>query len=156
MLDVFRTLVKHLRISIEGPQEQLSLEDSRQFQRSITKTVGEFAGVLPDYHKPDIMNLINSYMVTAADGTVSADPDPRSEWGHFTTLVQLFMQHRSQLAASLVQCLKAVANTYHPAILETTFPDSLFTSLVQLFALQNQSVYINHHIADLLDPLCPY
>ena len=32
------------------------------FQDSITKTIGEFAGVLPDYHKPDIMNLINSYM----------------------------------------------------------------------------------------------
>lgn len=67
VLDVFRTLVKHLRISIEGTHgaesEQLvSSQDSQQFQESITKTVGEFAGVLPDYHKPDIMNLINSYM----------------------------------------------------------------------------------------------
>ena len=74
VLDVFRTLVKHLRISIEGPQEQISLESSQQFQRSITKTVGEFAGVLPDYHKPDIMNLINSYMVT----TVNVSIDSRS------------------------------------------------------------------------------
>lgn len=50
----------------------------------------------------------------------------------------LFM-HRYQLAASLVQCLKAVANTYHQAILETTFPDALFTSLVQLFVIKNPS-----------------
>ena len=86
VLDVFRTLVKHLRISIEGPQEQLSLEDSQQFQRSITKTVGEFAGVLPDYHKPDIMSLINSYMVTTANGNVSRSADssdPKSEPGVF-------------------------------------------------------------------------
>lgn len=77
-MDVFRTLVKHLRISIEGPlaqaELQVSSEDSQKFQKSITKTVGEFAGVLPDYHKPDIMSLINSYMVITGpsdDGVVS-------------------------------------------------------------------------------------
>lgn len=47
--------------------------------------------------------------------------------------------HRYQLAASLVQCLKAVANTYHQTILESTFPDALFTSLVQLFVIKNPS-----------------
>ena len=78
MLDVFRTLVKHLRISIEGPLSSpeevvvTSGEDSQKFQKSITKTVGEFAGALPDYHKPDVMNLINSYMVyTGAGGTAT-------------------------------------------------------------------------------------
>ncbi len=61
--------MKHLRISIEGPIgspteiQQESSSDKQKFQESITKTVGEFAGALPDYHKPDIMNLINSYMV---------------------------------------------------------------------------------------------
>ncbi len=78
MLDVFRTLVKHLRISIEGShgseEVQFASEDSQKFQQSITKTVGEFAGVLPDYHKPDIMNLINSYMVpTGASSCDSSD-----------------------------------------------------------------------------------
>lgn len=80
VLDVFRTLVKHLRISIQGPlgsqdELQVSSEDSQKFQKSITKTVGEFAGVLPDYHKPDIMSLINSYMVItgpSADGNVAS------------------------------------------------------------------------------------
>lgn len=81
VLDVFRTLVKHLRISIEGPHEQTSLESSQQFQQSITKTVGEFAGVLPDYHKPDIMSLINSYMANVpADSRNRTDSkDPRSD-----------------------------------------------------------------------------
>ena len=30
--------------------------------------MGEFAGVLPDYHKPDIMTLITSYMDPAGGG----------------------------------------------------------------------------------------
>ena len=68
VLDVFQTLVKHLRISIEGPvgspgDRRSSSSDKQRFQQSITKTVGDFADALPDYHKPDIMNLINSYMV---------------------------------------------------------------------------------------------
>lgn len=77
MLDVFRTLVKHLRISIEGPLDSQSEAQtlSQSFQRSITKTVGEFAGVLPDYHKPDIMSLINSYMVPEGSGTGGLNPD---------------------------------------------------------------------------------
>lgn len=92
VLDVFRTLVKHLRISIQGPlgsqieMQQLS-EDSQKFQRSITKTVGEFAGVLPDYHKPDIMSLINSYVVITgpnSDGNMSSmgiNSEPANEQG---------------------------------------------------------------------------
>lgn len=86
MLDVFRTLIKHLRISIEGPLGSLedvqpvSLEDSLKFQTSITKTVGEFAGALPDYHKPDIMNLINSYMVHTGAGGGSSAESVTSQW----------------------------------------------------------------------------
>ena len=53
---------RHLRISIETVSEGPSdLTSSLTFQQSITITVGEFAGVLPDYHKPDILELINSY-----------------------------------------------------------------------------------------------
>lgn len=32
--------------------------------------MGEFAGVLPDYHKPDIMTLITSYMGSVGAGVV--------------------------------------------------------------------------------------
>ena len=72
VLDIFRTLVRHLRISIESTSnESEELSDSRQFQKSITKTVGDFAGVLPDYHKPDIMGLINSYVPVPGELTVN-------------------------------------------------------------------------------------
>ena len=68
VLDVFKTLVKQLTVSIESEQGSVernqNLQDSLRFQDSLTKTMGEFAGVLPDYQKPDIMTLINSYMPT--------------------------------------------------------------------------------------------
>ena len=66
-------LVKQLTSSIEleqGLHEQAGIdEDSLRFQDSLTKTMGEFAGVLPDYQKPDIMTLINTYMPTVDEST---------------------------------------------------------------------------------------
>ena len=47
---------------LTGPSLPQSEDRDSAFQLSITKTMAEFAGALPDYHKPDIMNLINSYM----------------------------------------------------------------------------------------------
>lgn len=111
--------------------------------------MGEFAGVLPDYHKPDIMNLINSYVVIPGSSTSGNNSGNTLESGLHQELALklnfvpihcvIFFAFRSQLATSLVQCLKAVADTYHPAILETTFPDALFISLVQLFAIRSWS-----------------
>ena len=66
VLDVFKTLVKQLTVSIESEQGPIernqTIQDSLKFQDSLTKTMGEFVGVLPDYQSPDIMTLINSYM----------------------------------------------------------------------------------------------
>lgn len=71
VLDVFKTLVKQLTSSIESEQglreHVRSGQDSLRFQDSLTKTMGEFAGALPDYQKPDIMSLINSYMPTSEE-----------------------------------------------------------------------------------------
>jgi len=49
----------------------------------------------------------------------------------------IYYVYSYELSAALVQCLKAVANTYHPAILETTFPESLFKSLVKLYDIRH-------------------
>lgn len=85
--------MKQLTASIEstlGSSEQdRGRNDSLRFQDSLTKTMGEFAGVLPDYQKPDIMTLINSYMpapdevgrveVVAHSDTDSAATQPRGD-----------------------------------------------------------------------------
>ena len=73
VLDVFKMLVKQLTSSIELEQSVRSQDgvdqNSLRFQDSLTKTMGEFAGVLPDYQKPDIMTLINTYMPTVDEAT---------------------------------------------------------------------------------------
>lgn len=51
----------------------------------------------------------------------------------------LFFSSNQQLMASLVKCLKAVADSYNPAILDTTIPSTLFSSLVKLLAVKDPS-----------------
>jgi hypothetical protein len=80
VLDVFRTLVRHLRISIESPSSPAEASTNTAFQDSLTRTMGEFAGVLPDYHKPDIMTLITSYM-DPAGGVAGGRATGREERG---------------------------------------------------------------------------
>ena len=50
-----------------------------------------------------------------------------------------------QLMASLVKCLKAVADSYNPAILDTTIPSNLFGALVKLLAVRHPGKYL--HVA---------
>jgi hypothetical protein len=69
MLDVFRTLVKHMGNSIEKSQHP---EQDKDLHEIIVKTVGEFVSVLPDYHNPDIMNLICSYLPREGDGNLKS------------------------------------------------------------------------------------
>ena len=47
-----------------------------------------------------------------------------------------------QLMASLVKCLKAVADSYNPAILDTTIPSNLFGALVKLLAVRHPGKYL--------------
>ena len=45
---------------------------SDRFHETIVRMVGEFAAVLPDFHNPDIMNLIFSYFPRETDGSLRA------------------------------------------------------------------------------------
>jgi len=77
VLDVFNTLLRHLRISVDGdltPSRGSRLSsggattttasgekgamDERRFQESIINTIGEFANNLPDYQKIEIMMFV--------------------------------------------------------------------------------------------------
>ena len=173
VLDVFKTLVKQLTASIESmpcsSEQDGGRSDSLRFQDSLTKTMGEFAGVLPDYQKPDIMTLINSYMPTLdemngvevvthsetddastqARGEQQMDHPLSDRCSSFIDMVirallmLVFMFSNQQLMASLVKCLKAVADSYNPAILDTTIPSNLFGSLVKLLAVKDPGEILN-------------
>ena len=47
------------------------------------------------------------------------------------------------LSSTLVKCLRAVADTYHPSVLETAFPDHLFKSLVQLYLIRDSDTQLD-------------
>ena len=46
--------------------------------------------------------------------------------------------------SSLVRCLKAVADSYNPAILDSTIPSNLFGSLVRLLAVKDPGKICAH------------
>lgn len=47
------------------------------------------------------------------------------------------------LATTLVKCLRAVADTYRPSVLETAFPGQLFASLIQLFLIRDSNTQLD-------------
>ena len=57
--------------------------------------------------------------------------------GNPDSLCCLPSSSNQQLISSLVRCLKAVADSYNPAILDTTIPSNLFGSLVKLLAVKD-------------------
>lgn len=146
VLDVFRTLMKHLRNSIEDPSTEGKDEG---FHETIVRMVGEFAAVLPDFHNPDIMNLIFSYLPLESDGSLRT---LRSDKEKDIELVSL-----------LVKCLLEVASSSKPSMLDTSMSESLMTSLSQLFDIEEPNIQhdiillwqrlIDHHNNKLKIPL---
>ena len=53
-----------------------------------------------------------------------------------------YIYSNQQLMSSLVRCLKAVADSYNPAILDTTIPSNLFGSLVKLLAVKHPGMLL--------------
>lgn len=59
MLDVFNTLLRHLRLSIDAnPTDPRRKEDEKNFQEAVINTIGEFANHLPDYQKIEILMFV--------------------------------------------------------------------------------------------------
>ena len=104
----------------------LSLLQAEGFHKTVVRMVGEFASVLPDYHTPDIMNLIISYVPHEDDGSLTTITDPQMDGS----------RHR-ELVVSLVKCLQAVANSTHSVSLEGTLPESLLSSLSKLLDIDD-------------------
>ena len=62
------------------------------------------------------------------------------------SMIDIFLSipgSNQQLMASLVKCLKAVADSYNPAILDTTIPSNLFGSLVKLLGVKDAGKNLN-------------
>ena len=63
VLDVFNTLLRHLRISVESDTVGFEVDSvEKTFQEAIIMTIGEFANNLPDYQKIEILMFVMSKM----------------------------------------------------------------------------------------------
>ncbi|KAL5482081.1 hypothetical protein EMCRGX_G022364 [Ephydatia muelleri] len=128
VLEVFQTLIRHLRAMCESS----SGSDLASFQAATVRAMGEFARALPDYQKPDILILINDH-VTPPQANNSME--------------------NQRLTGAILKCLRAVADTYRPSVLEMGYAEPLFLSLLKVLrfsdpGFQLDVAHIWHRLID--------
>ncbi|XP_060082067.1 protein EFR3 homolog B-like [Ylistrum balloti] len=124
VLDVFNTLLRHLRISVDNKsQDEKSREMEKKFEEAIIIVIGEFANHLPDYQKIEIMMFV---------------------MGKFPQLDQeeIGISIDIQLQTMLLKTLQKVAATYKTIYMSNTFHPEFLTGLLQLSQLDDPSMRI--------------
>ena len=59
------------------------------------------------------------------------------------------------LQASLIRCMRSIADTYHHEVLETTLPEPLFAALVDLLRVTHRGIHVHVHVHCMSVP-CVY
>lgn len=101
IIEIFNTLLRHLRLSAEK-ETGADAQDEVRFQQAIVENCGEFANHLNDTQKVDILTFILSKIPTTV---------PRSK-------------------SSLLRCLVSVAKTYRTSALRNALPEALLGQLL--------------------------
>lgn len=142
VLEVFNTLLRHLRSSVDGrfqkswsPGDHGNDDDEKEFEESLVRTVGAFAAVLPDFQKTDIMMFImgkfpltnSSLPSNHISSTTSQDPTRTIEG-------------EQMLQTMLLQCLLSVAQSFTSVSLATTFSPTFLDSLLHATIVDNLTV----------------
>ena len=135
VLEVFNTLLHHLRLSVDARGE--SSKSQEAFEEAIIKTVGTFAKVLPDYQKSEIMmfimgklplnsrNLIRQHSYQNSQSVDDGDHESSKN----ETLQEMYLL-----------CLLKIAVVYKSEKLSTTFPDTLLDSLLKVSISRNPCI----------------
>jgi hypothetical protein len=120
VLDVFNTLLRHLRISVEC--DTASSEDTSEekyFQEAIIMTIGEFANNLPDYQKIEILMFVMSKIPAIQfldDYVTDTERSPK----------QLALQ------MNLLKTILKVATKYKTDTMSKAFPISFLEPLMKM------------------------
>lgn len=143
VLEVFNTLLRHLRSSVDarfqnGMQNDSNDDDDddeREFEESLVSTVGAFAAVLPDFQKTDIMMFIMGKFPL---------PDDRMQNNHNSSQRNQDHTRMSEgdrvLQRMLLQCLLSVAQSFNSISLATTFSPTFLESLLQATIVEDSDV----------------
>ena len=141
VLEVFNTLLRHLRASVDArfytakQSDSTGDDDEKEFEESLVSTVGAFAAVLPDFQKTDIMMFIMGKFPL---------PHDKIQTGHH--LGQERPEHTriaeedSVLQKMLLQCLLSVAQSFTSMSLATTFSPTFLESLLQATIVDDSTV----------------
>ncbi|XP_064604803.1 protein EFR3 homolog B-like isoform X2 [Liolophura sinensis] len=113
VLEVFNTLLRHLRISVDSPGSDNSPTE-RRFQESVINTIGEFANNLPDYQKIEIMMFVMSKMPQSTEEDMEGG------------------QMDVQLQTTLLKTLLKVATKYKTVLMSNAFPSELLRPLLRM------------------------
>ena len=142
VLEVFNTLLRHLRSSVDarfqnGKQSDSYADDDdeREFEEALVSTVGAFAAVLPDFQKTDIMMFIMGKFPL---------PDGRMQNNHHSSEGNEDHTRMSEgdrvLQRMLLQCLLSVAQSFNSISLATTFSPTFLESLLQATIVEDSAV----------------
>lgn len=144
VLEVFNTLLRHLRSSVDarfqtgkqrGSTGDDDDDDEKEFEESLVGTVGAFAAVLPDFQKTDIMMFIMGKF-PLADNSIknSLHSSQRSQ------LPTRMVEGDQVLQKMLLQCLLSVAQSFTSVSLAATFSPTFLESLLQATIVDNSAV----------------
>ncbi|CAL8347422.1 unnamed protein product [Merluccius merluccius] len=158
VLEVFNTLLKHLRISVdlelgEGPRRSSTCSvssgrakesEERIVQNAIIQTIGFFGGNLPDYQRAEVMMFIMGKVPVYGTPCHSLDT---VKIGHQGT-----KRIQTMLLSSLIMVTSGFKSKTMVAALPSPFLDPLFSiSLMEDSELRQLVLEILHNIIDRHD-----
>jgi hypothetical protein len=127
VLGIFHSLLKRLRVSVEFQQSRHcpSVDEEKEFQKTLMEAMGDFANALPDYQKIEIMLL-----------TASNIPIITQEERKVKTSDEI-------LQKVLVKTLLKVATKYKTFYFTTLFSEAFLKTLLQICLAPNSDVRLN-------------
>lgn len=143
VLEVFNTLLRHLRTSVDARFQSGRVSDSdddddddeKEFEESLVSTVGAFAAVLPDFQKTDIMMFIMGKFPLPNDQIQNSHHSSQGNQDH--TRVS---EGDRVLQKMFLCCLLSVAQSFDSISFSTTFSPTFLESLLQATIVEDSVV----------------
>ncbi|XP_065183711.1 protein EFR3 homolog A-like [Sycon ciliatum] len=149
-LDVFNTLLRQLRLSIDKAGNDSQASETGQLQESITVAVGKFAKVLPGYAQSDVMKFIVGKLPPPGSAEGDVDGVEANIAISRATSVDGFNLYREML----VKCIAELADAYKPSKLSTALAPSFFEPLLKHCLVARKEVRLSvlrilHKVIDI-------
>ena len=145
VLEVFNTLLRHLRLSVDARldakenKDSDAADDEREYEESLVNTVGVFAQVLPDFQKTDIMMFILAKFPLPSMEAQSSNSSERTRRESHPLNDPLSVGN-SVLQKMLLGCLQKVAQSFNASSMASTFSPSFLETLLKATITRDPTV----------------